>query len=811
MPTASPEPPQPLPPGRLYRVTDPTALDFATTDDLAALPGLIHQPRAREAIGLGTCVSQPGFNIFAMGDAAGRVREAVRLMLDEAALGQPGPPDWVYVHNFTDPQRPRALPLPAGRAVPFQKAVHDLVIELKAALPAVFESEDYQKHRGAIEQAIQARGGAAFAALGEKARGQNIALLRTPSGFTLAPMRDGKVVPPDAYSAWTQEEQSTAREAVEALEKDLEDVLRGMPRLEKEQRDAVLALERDTARLAMETAIAAARAAFADLPDALAHIAAITADLVENIALFTARPDAAAEPPASVRLAAALERYEINVLVSRSEDDRDAPVVEELLPTLGNLVGRVEYLQMQGALVTNFRLIKAGALHRANGGTLLLDARSLLSEPYSWAALKRALTRREIVIEDVARFMGMATTVSLEPDPIPLHIKIVLFGERSLYYMLSGADPDLARHFKVLADFDDAVERTIDGERLLARMIATMVKQESLRPLDREAVGRVIEHAARITDDQDRLTLRVDLIRDLLTEVDHWAGAAGRQRATRADVEHAIGQQIIRASRVRDLGQEMIVRDIMLIDTAGAAVGQVNGLSVMALGGFAFGKPTRITCSVRPGNGRIVDIEREVELGGPLHSKGVLILSGYLTARYGQDTPLSLNASLVFEQSYGGVDGDSASSTELYALLSAISGIPLRQEIAVTGSVNQHGMVQAIGGANDKIEGYFDICAARGLTGTQGVMIPASNARHLMLRADVVAACEAGRFSVWPIATIDQGIALLTGHPAGERGADGVYPPGSVNRAVMDRLEKFARSIKDSQRKPEDGHEAGRS
>ena len=802
---------EPLPPARLYRVTDPAALDFATTDDLAAPPGLIHQPRAREAIGFGTCVSQPGFNIFAMGDAAGRVREAVRLMLDEAALGRAGPPDWVYVYNFTDPQRPRALSLPAGRAVPLRKAVHDLITELKAALPAMFESEEYQKHRGAIEQTIQARGGAAFAALSEKARGQNVALLRTPSGFTLAPIRDGKVVAPDVFNAWTPEEQSAAREAVEGLEKDLEDILRGMPRLEKEQRDAVLALERDTARLAMEVPLATSRAAFADLPDALEHIAAIAADLLDNIQLFTVRPDPAAEPPAGTRPGGALERYEVNVLVSPSDHGPDAPVVEELLPTLGNLVGRIEYLQLQGALVTNFRLIKAGALHRANGGTLLLDARSLLSEPYSWAALKRALTRGQIVIEDVTRFMGMASTVSLEPDPIPLDVKIVLFGDRSLYYMLSGADPDFARHFKVLADFDDALERTTDGERLLARMIATMAKQEGLKPLDRDGVGRVIEHAARIADDQDRLTLRVDLIRDLLTEVNHWAGVSGRAVATREDVEHAIRQQIARAARVRDLGQEMIVQDIMLIDTAGAVAGQINGLSVMALGGFAFGKPTRITCSVRPGNGRIVDIEREVELGGPLHSKGVLILSGYLTARYGQDTPLSLNASLVFEQSYGGVDGDSASSTELYALLSAISEIPPRQEIAVTGSVNQHGMVQAIGGANDKIEGYFDICAARGLTGTQGVMIPASNARHLMLRADVVAACVAGRFSIWPIATIDQGIALLTGHPAGERDADGVYPPGSVNRAVMDRLEKFARSIKESQRKPEDGREAGRS
>ncbi len=785
--------PTPLSPDRLYRVTDPNALDFTTTAGMSQLPGLIHQPRAREAIGFGTCITQPGFNIFAMGDIAGRVRDSVRLMLDEAALDQPAPTDWVYVNNFADPQRPKALSLPAGRAPALQKSVHDLIEELKAALPAVFESEDYQKQRGTVEQTIQAKGQVAFTALSEKALAKNIAILRTPTGFTMAPLRDGKVVPPDDFNALPREEQLAVRQTIESLEQDLEETLRGMARLEKEQRDAVLALERETARFTLEHPVATVRAAFADLPDVVTHIDAFTSDLLENVHLFAARSEAA-EP---ARLDAALERFEVNVMVTQSGSI--APVIEELNPTLANLVGRVEYVQLQGALVTNFRLIKPGALHRANGGTLLLDARALLSEPYSWAALKRALTRGEIVIEDVTRFVGLTTTVSLEPDPIPLNVKIVLFGDRSLYYILSGADPDLARHFKVLADFDDEFERTTDNEMMLARMIGGMVKQERLRPLDRDAVARVIEHAARIADDQKRLTLRVDLIRDLLTEVSHWAGVAGREIATRADVEHAIGQQIVRVSRIRDLGKSMILRDIALIDTSGAQVGQVNGLSVMSLGGYAFGKPTRITCSVRPGAGRIIDIEREVELGGPTHSKGVLILSGYLASRYGQEMPLSLNASLVFEQSYGGVDGDSASSTELYALLSALSGLPLRQDIAVTGSVNQLGIVQAIGGANDKIEGYFDICAARGLTGTQGVMIPASNAQHLMLRADVIEACAAGKFSIWPIETIEMGFTQLSGHPMGERDAGGRYPEGSANRAIVERLQQFSKARKEGE------------
>jgi lon-related putative ATP-dependent protease len=797
--------PAALSPDRLYRATDPNVLDFTTTAEIAQLPGLFHQTRAREAIGFGTCISQPGFNIFAVGDTAGKVRDSVRLMLDEAALGQPAPPDWIYVYNFADPQRPKALSLPAGRAPGLQKTIHDLIEELKAALPAVFESEDYQKQRGAVEQAIQARGQAAFAALNERAQAQNIAILRTPAGFTMAPIRDGKIVPPEDFNAWPREQQLAAQQSIEALEKDLEDTLRSMPRLEKERRDAVLALERETARSAIEHPVAQVKAAFVDLPGVLAHIDEITKDLLENAHIFAAPQEAATDPTAVPRLGVALERFEVNVMVTQSDNGLAAPVIEELNPTLANLVGRVEYLQMQGALVTNFRLIKAGALHRANGGTLLLDVRALLSEPYSWPALKRALTRSEIVIEDVTRFVGLTTTVSLEPDPIPLNVKVVLFGDRTLYYMLSSADPDLSRHFKVLADFDDEFERTRENEMLLARMIGGMAQQEALKPLDRDAVSRVIEHAARLADDQQRLTLRVELIRDLLTEVSHWAGMAGRKVATRDDVEHAINQQIVRVSRIRDLGKSMILRDIALIETKGTQIGQVNGLSVMSLGGYAFGKPTRITCSVRPGAGRIVDIEREVDLGGPTHSKGVLILSGYLTARYGQEIPLSLNASLVFEQSYGGVDGDSASSTELYALLSALSLLPLRQDIAVTGSVNQLGVVQAIGGVNEKIEGYFDICAARGLTGSQGVMIPASNVQHLMLRADVIDACKRGEFSIWPIETIDQGITLLTGHPVGERGSDGGFPAGTVNRAVVDRLQAFLKLRKDVE-----GDEEGR-
>jgi len=583
--------------------------------------------------------------------------------------------------------------------------------------------------------------------------------------------------------------------SIEELEKDLEETLRGLPRQKRALRDAVRELDRETARFAIVQPIAECKQQFADLPKVLEHLEAIQADILGNVALFIA-PQAPGEDAAQagMRAGSVFDRYGVNVLVTTTDGQAGAPVVEEVHPTLSNLVGRIEHVAVQGALVTNFRLIKPASLHRANGGALMIDLRNLLAEPLSWAALKRALLRQEIVIEDAARFMGMTTTVTLEPDPIPLDVKVVLFGDRLLYYTLAGLDPDTAQHFKVLADFDDDVDRSPSSELMIARLTGSIAAQAGLRPLDRSGVARVIEHAARLADDAAKLTLLVESIHDLVAEASHRAGQAGRDVVTRDDVEQAIAQRRRRAARVEERGRKMILRDIALIATEGSSVGQVNGLSVLALAGHAFGRPTRITARVHSGTGRIVDIEREVELGGPLHSKGVLILGGFLVGRYALDVPMSLYASLVFEQSYGGVDGDSASSAELYALLSALADLPLRQDLAVTGSVDQHGTVQAIGGVNEKIEGFFDICAARGLAGTQGVLIPYANAQHLMLRADVVEACAAGRFAVYPVRTIDEGLRLLTGRDAGERDAQGHFPADSVNRRVEDRMAAFARA-----------------
>ncbi|MBB5373921.1 Lon protease family protein [Acidocella aromatica] len=774
--------PAPLPPERLRRTADLASLAFQSTAELTPFDGFTGQERALGAVRLGSAIEKPGYNLFAIGQPGLAMQQAVETMLREASAAREAPPDWVYVNNFTEPHKPVAIRLPAGRAAKLGDALRELIEDLKATLPAAFESEDYQKRRGAMDEAFQKKQAASFKELNDKAALRGLVLLRTPLGFAFAPAKNGQVVSPDEFHKWDEAARLKVEEAMHEMEKELEHIVQQMPAWEKARREEVRKLNRDTANFAVGRLIDETKAKFSDLPQVQAHFEAVRRDLVDNVGMFVGKNEGDEGPVPTTLPGGPFDRYDINVFVANDPANRGVPVVHELHPTLGNLTGRIEYLSMQGALVTNFRLIKPGALHRANGGYLLLDVRALLAEPFSWTALKRVLKRGEIVIEDASHFLGLASTVTLEPDPIPLDLKIVLFGERILYYLLAQYDPEMTEHFKILVDFEDDFERSPKNESAYAKLIAAMAMHDKLRPLQREAVGLVIEQAARLADDSGKLTLVTDQIRNLIVEADHWAAQSSRKQIEQQDVQYALDQQIWRASRIRDRDQEMILDNIALIETTGQHVGQINGLSVMELGGFRFGRPTRITCRVRPGSGNVIDIEREVKLGGPIHSKGVLILSGFLAGRYALDAPMSLFASLVFEQSYGGVEGDSASSAELYTLLSALAEAPLRQDIAVTGSINQHGEIQAIGGVNEKIEGFFDICRKRGLTGTQGVAIPASNVRHLMLRQDVVEACKAGQFAIYPIATADEGITLLTGLSA-----------EALNSKVEQRLKAFAK------------------
>ncbi|GIL05662.1 MAG: ATP-dependent protease [Betaproteobacteria bacterium] len=784
----------PLPAARLARRADLSAITFATTADLAPIGLPVGQERALDAVRFGARIGHAGFNLFVIGSPGSDMDRTVKAMLEAKGRDEPVPPDWVYVHNFAAPQKPRAMQLPPGRGPQFRDAIRDLIKDLEVALPAAFESQEYQARRGAIDESFRRKQEEAFGALTREAAERSVAVVRTPFGFGIAPLKDGEVLKPELFNALPEEERSRVQATLQEFEKRLEDILHSIPRWDKQRRDEIRALNRDTARFAVGHSIDETQTRFTDLPQVLEHLDAMRADLLDNVGAFIAPAQAGdGEGEEEWATTGPLDRYEVNVLVTHPADAPGAPVVEELHPTLGNLVGRIEHEWHRGVMVTSFRRLKPGALHQANGGYLLLDVRSVLIEPFSWLALKRALRSQQIRIERIDDLLGLTTTVSLEPDPIPLDVKVVLHGERLLYYLLAEYDPELAEHFKVLADFEDSFDRGATNEAAYARLVASIAQQAKLRPFDRAAVERVIERASRLADDAAKLSLRVDPLRDLLTESDFWAGEAGRAVVGAADVERAIAEQIRRASRLRERMLESTLREIALIDTSGRRVGQLNGLSVLELGGYAFGRPSRISARVRPGAGKLVDIEREVALGGPIHAKGVLILAGFLGGRYALDVPLSLHASLVFEQSYGGVEGDSASTAELCALLSALAELPLRQDLALTGSVNQAGEVQAIGGVNEKIEGFFDLCAARGLTGTQGVLIPVANVQHLMLRADVIEACAAGCFAVWPVRTVDEAIALLTGVAAGERAADGAFASDSVNARVEARLREFAR------------------
>jgi lon-related putative ATP-dependent protease len=788
--------PQPLEASELRRVVNPATLGFKTTDELEPITGLIGQERALKAIQFGANIKSHDYNIFVLGPAASGKTTAVKAHLGPKAAEAVTPPDWVYVNNFESPNRPKALQLPHGRGKALARGMVAVLDELRSVLPALFEGEDYQVRRRAIDEQFRSGQEEALEALNTKAQAQNIAILRTPTGFTMAPMHEGKVVKPEVFNALPEAMRKDVEIKIEVLQKELASILERMPKADKRRRSELSVLNEEVAKRAVDEALDDLVASFADVPAAADYVRATGRDLTRNVALFlSSGEDENAIVRQSVDTAhdVRFRRYMVNVMVSNG-GPAGAPLVEELNPIHGNLIGRLEHIAQMGTFVTDFLLIKPGALHRANGGYLLVDARKLLLSPFAWEALKRALKGREIRIEQPGEATGynMVSTQSLDPEPIPLDIRVVLFGDRELYYSLSALDPDFSRLFKVQADFDDSIARSAENDNAYARLIASIVKEHRLKPFDAAGVARLIDEGARLADDREKLTIEIGRIADIVREADYWSGQAKRKLTTKQDVARAVDEQIQRSDRLRDRAQETIARGLVLVDTEGAQVGQINGLSVMQLGSFAFGRPSRITARVRVGSGRVTDIEREVKLGGPLHSKGVMILWGFLAGRYALDVPLALAATLVFEQSYGGVDGDSASSAELYALLSALSDQPISQSLAVTGSVNQWGEVQAIGGVNEKIEGFFDICRARGLNEQQGVLIPKSNVQHLMLREDVIEAVRHGQFAVYPVATIDEGIEILTGVRAGQRNPEGRFPAGTINRLVEDKLRAFA-------------------
>ena len=791
-----------LTPDKLFNRCDPGQFTFETTAELDGTTEIAGQQRALDAIKFSMGIRHDGFNLFALGPSGTGKQSAVLHYLSGLAPGAASPDDWCYVYNFEKPRHPRALRLPPGHACELGSDMEHLVEALFSVMPAAFSSEEYQSREKEIHESFQEQQGAAIEALEQNAREHDIALIRTPGGFAFAPIRKDEVIKSEEFMRLRQEERDQIEAEMVRLKDALQSIMAQIPKWQRESVEKLKELNRDVAGFALKPLVAELRSKYERLPEVIRHIDAIENDIIENFDQFLEKEPSPQEmfmsggsskPGSKGRF---FVRYRVNVMIDNSHTN-GAPVILEDKPASQNLIGDIEHTSQMGTLVTDFTLIKPGALHRANGGYLVLDARRLLLEPFAWEALKKAIRTRQIRIESLAQLYSLVSTISLDPEPIPLKVKVILLGERMLYYLLSSHDPDFTELFKVAADFEDEMDRTPDNQLAYARLIGSVAVREQLRHFDRGAVARLIEHGSRMAGDATKLTTHLQGICDLVHEADYHASEARRERVTDDDVQAVIEAQLHRASRIQERIRESMLRDTILIDTTSERIGQINGLAVYSLGDRSFGQPSRITARVRIGKGEVIDIEREVEMGGPIHSKGVMILSGFLGARYAPERPLSLSATLVFEQSYSGVEGDSASSAELYALLSAISGIPIRQWFAVTGSVNQYGEVQAIGGVNEKIEGFFDLCKERGLDGRHGVLIPASNVENLMLRNDVVSAVEAGLFTIWAVSHIDQGIGILTGVPAGEQEADGSWPQGTVNARIVERLEAMTKKQKE--------------
>ena len=794
-----------LTPEQLRRVYDPASLPFQTTAEVEPLHKSIGQPRAVAAITFGLEIENPGYNLYLSG-APGSGRESI--VLDELrrfAPTRPVPTDWIYVYNFTEPDHPNAIAMPPGTATQFASELSSLVSTTLRELPRAFDDDDYERRQRTQVSELGERRNELFEQLRTFASELNFRIEFTPTGISTVALQNDQPLTPEAFQALSEAEREQIEESGKAVNEQVSNTLRQVRQLEKEATERVHTLNRDVTNTIIEPLMGDLRDQHRGEPEVLAYLQLVAADMLErNRDLrIAARPaDAVAGPPgapgalnpAAIDQAREefLSRYAVNVLIDHGAHE-GAPVVFERNPTYYNLIGRTDYRSLFGALVTDFRQIKPGALHRANGGFLVLHVTDLLRQPPAWEALKRALMSREIRIEGMGEQMSAMPVSTLRPEPIPLHIRVILIGSPDIYRLLYANDEDFQELFRLRADFTTQMPWTDANVLGYAAFISRRVQTNpQLRHFNAEAVARVAEYGGRQMEDQRKLSARLSDIGNLVIEASYWATRAGRDVVTREDVEHAIVARIERSNLIEERIQEQIIDGTITIDTSGSAVGQVTGLAVLDIGDYVFGKPSRISARVAVGRGDVRSIEREIDLSGPLHAKGFLILNGYLAGQYAQRAPLTLSATITFEQSYSGIDGDSASSTELYALLSALANLEIDAGIAVTGSVDQHGRVQAIGGATHKIEGFFDICQEQGLTGEQGVMIPATNVRHLMLRTDVVDAVAAGKFHIWAVHSIDEGIELLTGVPAGARDVDGNYPEGTVHQLVEARLKSFA-------------------
>lgn len=794
-----------LPADQLRRETNPSSFSFQTTEEVSPLEEILGQERALRSIDFGVDIPSHGYNIFAVGPPGSGRTTVVKQFLNREAVERPAPPEWCYVYNFAEPRRPRALRLPAGRATELRDEMEDLVRQLRNEIPRAFEGEHYEERRRELMLAMEEKQRDLYQGLEEYLNERNFALIRSEAGLAIAPMKEGEVLSPQAY----QDLEDEAREKYEShraeLQEQFDKTMRQVRQLSRQSKEAIDELNSELAGFVVDNLILDLRTRFEECPEVLGYLDRLREDVVKNVQDFLSTPD---EEELGFPLPEELreqefKRYRVNV-ISQAGDAGRAPVITEDHPTYPNLIGRVERRAIFGAMVTDFTQIRAGSLHRANGGYLVVQARDLLINPLAWDGLKRALSNSEIKIEDMAEFYGTVATATLEPEPIPLDIKVVIIGDEFLYQALHSYDEDFRELFKIKAQFSHTMPREDGTLEQFAQFVSKLCREEGLRHFDAGAVARLIDESSRLTDDQEKVTTRFADVADLVREASSWAQREDHDLVTAEDMCRTVEERTYRLEYGAEEYRKRIEEGVLLIDTDGTAVGQVNGLSVIQSPDFAFGLPSRITANTFAGRAGVVSIDREVKMSGPIHDKGQLILSSYLASVFAQKTPLTMSASITFEQLYSGVEGDSAASTELYALLSSLSDLPLRQDLAVTGSVNQRGYIQAIGGVNAKIEGFFDVCRAQGLTGEQGVLIPTANVRHLMLRDEIQETVRNGKFHIYAVSTVKEGIELLTGVPAGDPDEEGNYPHESVYGLVQKRLEKYAEEI---EREPEEEDE----
>lgn len=775
---------------------DESRFDFHSTFELKPEHGTIGQERARKALDFGLGIKSFGYNLYVLGQTGTGREFTVKRMLEEKSKEGPVPSDWLYLMNFVNPDKPRAVNLPRGKGSELAADMDRLVEQLKKAIPRAFEGEEFEKKREDLLNEHNIQSARILEELDEESKKRGFSLEKSPRGLGLVPMKkDGTLMSQEEFAEQPPEERQRIEKTGSELQDKLADAMRKVREQEKLFQEKLNGINREFGMFAVGHYIDELEEKYGDFPNLRTYFEEVRENVLENLDDFKVQ-GAAPQMPFMQRQEPSFERYRVNLLVDNANTS-GAPVVFEPNPTFNNLFGRIEQKVQFGVATTDFNLIKSGAFHRANGGFLVIDVMDLVRNPFSYEGLKRALKNRVAAVEDALEQYRMMPLYTLKPEPIPLDVKVLLIGPPFAYYMLNSLDEEFGGLFKVHVDFDNRHERNDEVINDYVKFIAEQCREEGLKDFAPSGVARVIEHSARVAADKEKLTLKLEEILDLLRESSYWAVQAGAVFVEREHVDRAIGEGIYRSNMLEEKIRQAIDEGIIMVDVKGEVAGQINGLSVLSLGGYAFGRPSRITARTYMGHAGMVNIEREVKMSGPIHDKGVMILTGFLGQRYAYDKPLTLSASIAFEQSYEGIEGDSASSTELYALLSSISGVPVKQGIAVTGSVNQRGEVQPIGGVNEKVEGYFEVCKVLGLTGEQGVIIPESNVRHLMLKDEVVHAVRDGRFHIWAVKTIDEGMEVLTGMPAGEQQEDGKFPPGTLNYLADEKLRKMAQGLKE--------------